>query len=761
MDLDVDDFGCVADGRFLEEVSVSEGSAVLTALGGLRPDDVGKQVAVPGAADLVAVIADLAGRQEVLAASMAAGSAQLTGTLVDPARPGNPLPFRNDLHAGRRITVAGAGPGGVVLLSGIAHVENATTVILDDAASTAVSGTEVIVNDPARVGLSNYARRTLDGLLVDLGDRSVSDAAVQIGGRGLVSGTARFSSLDLGKTVTLRDAGLFVTTIASVDSGQQATLAGPAPRTVAGVAADVWRTDSRPGLTQLLGALASLDTEAAEIRFGPGVYDFTRIPPQAHDPMHAAIGLRGLRNLTLRGSGAGATILRLMPNQDLHGPDTHVIETRDCVRLTLRDLSVHGAYLTMGNTNEQMHGINLNAGTQEMVIERVAVFQSAGDGIRLLGEEDNKVQKVWIDNCRLVQNKRTGVAFQRGSEFVWVRDCYIEMRAPSTDSSVDFEPSGHGAPTDIILDSNMIDHHTPTVAVSISGVSGPDPARRVKFVNNIVRGGTVFCTDVEDLSIQDNTIVIIDEPGGDSRIAVHVQRGGHGLAVTGNLLVNQHPATPSMIVISEVNNRPVDRAMIARNLCFSRAGSGIEVRSCEDVQVDGNLLVATGGCSQGITVQASSVSDVSSVSVRDNDITTEDGGSWDTGVQIGGGKTVQHITVTGNAIGGASTGVQFQGGHLQQTPICALNRVRADVTTPLDGLTTLPERAVVVAGAASRGGNAPGQGAGRVLVGTGNPNDNQVAGNLGDVYQRVDPEPGPRLFVKEDDQTPGTGWTPK
>ena len=191
-----------------------------------------------------------------------------------------------------------------MLLSGIAQVENATTVILDDVASTAVTGVKVIVNDPARVGLSNYARRTLDGLLVDLGDRSVSDAAVCIGGRGLVSDTARFSSLDLGKTVTLRDAGLFVTTIASVDSSQQVTLAVPAPRAVAGVAADVWRTDSRPGLTQLLGALASLDTEAAEIRFGPGVYDFKRISPEGNDPMPAAaIGLRGLRNLTLRGSG--------------------------------------------------------------------------------------------------------------------------------------------------------------------------------------------------------------------------------------------------------------------------------------------------------------------------------------------------------------------------------------------------------------------------------------------------------------------------
>jgi hypothetical protein len=253
----------------------------------------------------------------------------------------------------------------------------------------------------------------------------------------------------------------------------------------------------------------------------------------------------------------------------------------------------------------------------------------------------NNPGRVWIDSCRLVQNKRTGVAFQRGSEFVWVRECYIESRAPSTDAPVDFEPSGNGAPTDIILDSNMIDHDMPAVAVSVSGISGPDPARRVKFVNNVLRGGTVFCTDVDDLSIQDNTIVTTDDPGRVSRIPVHVQRGGHGLVVTGNLLVSEHPAAQSMIVISEVNNRPVDRAMIAHNLCFTRAGSGIEVQSCEDVTVDGNLLVATGGCSQGIAVQASSVSDVSSVSVRDNDITTENAGSWDTGILIGGGETVQ------------------------------------------------------------------------------------------------------------------------
>ena len=104
------------------------------------------------------------------------------------------------------------------------------------------------------------------------------------------------------------------------------TLAAPAQRTVAKVAADVWKTDSRPMFELLLAALRASRWSPPRSCFGPGVYDFSRIPGQ-HRPDGAAIGLQGLKNLTLRGSGAGATVLRLMPNQDLSGPNTHVIET--------------------------------------------------------------------------------------------------------------------------------------------------------------------------------------------------------------------------------------------------------------------------------------------------------------------------------------------------------------------------------------------------------------------------------------------------
>ena len=141
------------------------------------------------------------------------------------------------------------------------------------------------------------------------------------------------------------------------------TLALPADESVKEGLADVWKVDSRPGFEELLTVLNNSDVENAEIEFGPGVYDFTA--GSSHQGVEAGIALIGLKNLTVRGAGLGATVLRLMPGQDLSGPDTDVIRTAECKNLTIRDLSVHGAYLTLAHVNPQMHGILIDAGSEE------------------------------------------------------------------------------------------------------------------------------------------------------------------------------------------------------------------------------------------------------------------------------------------------------------------------------------------------------------------------------------------------------------
>src|SRR4051794_32714980 len=81
--LNVDDFGCVPDGRYLSHVSIQAGSAQLSAPGGaLRQADVGKHIAIPGAVDLVATVSGLLARKDVASASMEAGGRTLTAVLT-------------------------------------------------------------------------------------------------------------------------------------------------------------------------------------------------------------------------------------------------------------------------------------------------------------------------------------------------------------------------------------------------------------------------------------------------------------------------------------------------------------------------------------------------------------------------------------------------------------------------------------------------------------------------------------------------------
>ena len=57
----------------------------------------------------------------------------------------------------------------------------------------------------------------------------------------------------------------------------------------------------------------------------------------------------------------------------------------------------------------------------------------------------NKVRRIWVEGCRIIQNKRTGVAFQRAVELVWVHNGHIEMSPPGSDACLDFGGIGRPA----------------------------------------------------------------------------------------------------------------------------------------------------------------------------------------------------------------------------------------------------------------------------------------------------------------------------
>jgi len=597
--LHVNDMGLVADGRFLEHASIEAESSVLTdADGNLRATDVGKNIAVPGAVDLSARITELVDQKDVADASMEAGL--LTGDILTAVFAPKEDPF-GPHNVKQRITVAGAGPGGATLVSDVVEFINKNQLRLAPPAAITVNHVEAILNRPDRVALDDHARASADNVTLELDGRTVHDGSMTIGGRGLNSATARFSSLDLRKRVDIRGAGLLVTTIQSFQSPAQVTLAQSAKRAASGLA-DVWNTDSRPAFEKLLAALDSSDVEGAEIQFGPGVYDFRGGSP--HDHVAAAMSLIGLRNLTLRGAGPGATVLRQMPDQDLSGhdgddADTQVIHALDCKNLTIRDLSVHGSYLTLAKVNQQTHGILIGAGCEEVAIDHVKVFQSSGDGIRLVGDSPKqsdkpvrKVSKVWVNGCRLIQNKRTGIGFQRLVEFVWIRDCYIEAKHPATDDGIHFEPSHSGsapeqAPTDIVIDGNVLIQETNEPAVTIQGLNGTDPALRVKFINNTVQGGGIRGLNAQDVTVTNNTIAaseqgqVVNFRGVDSAfrdLSFTNNKIVAGSGVRAALLIESDPGFASSHVRIESNH-------------IETQGSAIEIKGLSgDIVITGNII---------------------------------------------------------------------------------------------------------------------------------------------------------------------------
>jgi hypothetical protein len=493
------------------------------------------------------------------------------------------------------------------------------------------------------------------------------------------------------------------------------------------------------------------------VLFPPGTYRVSRTTVTSG---RWSLDLNGVQDFMVMGEGP-KSVVKLSDTTSATG-NWHVFILRNnCQRVVFKDLVVDGNRTGLTDPDEQSHGIEVEDGTDDLVIDRCVLRECFGDGVRLLGKAEsaggNNVKRLRIENCLFQTNKRSSLGIQRALEQIIIANCIFD--ATVSDQCIDFEPSGSDAPTDLIIQGCIINHTNQSPAVTLSGISGPDPVVRCKFTNNIVLGGQIFCTDVDQLTIQNNVVLVTNLPK--NRIPVQVQRGGDSVIISGNLVVNDDTATNAVISVSEVNQRPVTRALIANNLCFARFGSGIQCLSSDDVAIQDNLVVATGSCTQGVFVQ-SEASNVDNISVRDNDITVEGSGLWQTGIRIAASapNQVHHLSVVGNAVRGATEGVRFNGPGFQRTPVCALNRIDIGVASPLVGIGNLPEDSLVVGGATSRGGAAASSGAGRFLAGLGDPNT-RVIGNVGDLFQRIDGGTGSTLYVKESGNGTDTGWVAK
>src|SRR5262249_47431682 len=159
----------------------------------------------------------------------------------------------------------------------------------------------------------------------------------------------------------------------------------------------------------------------------------------------------------------------------------------------------------------------------------------------------------------------------------------------------------------------------------------------------------------------------------------------------------------------------------------------------DDLIVQGNLVVATAACNNGIAVRSES-SAVSNISLRDNQITAQDTGKWENGIHLlSDPDPIQNLSITGNSINGAKRGIFLEGDKYEPVPLCALNQVAEDVKVPFLGLNQNHLNHLIAGGVTSRSG-------GRLIVGIGSP-EGSIQGNVGDIFQQLDGESGATLWV--------------
>jgi hypothetical protein len=363
-----------------------------------------------------------------------------------------------------------------------------------------------------------------------------------------------------------------------------------------------------------------------------------------------------------------------------------------------------------------------------------------------------------MNGCRLIQNKRTGIAFQRSVEQVWIRDCYIETTPPSTDSCIDFEPSESSAPTDVLIDGTHMAHGTAAQAVSISGVGLMDPTRRVRFTNNTVLGGRIGGVHAQDVTVTGNTIV-----AGDSGDVMLFRGRYDGLRIENNTMTA--PAGQGGgIRLTPLDGFGSSRVRITDN-DIEAAGTGILLIDPGDhVEVRGNRILGQGGAI-GIsvvlkrppegTVPALEVH--SDIRISANTITD----FGDAGIEVSTANTIRRydgFEISGNEIdvdtagAGSLVGIRLpapgHGSDLWFTrAVVSGNRIA-------DAIQVKIERHIATVRFLAIAGNPADR---TVLQGDGDPNEINVVAPPGSLYVRMEGV-RPAVFLKLSG-TEGTGWT--
>lgn len=262
------------------------------------------------------------------------------------------------------------------------------------------------------------------------------------------------------------------------------------------------------------------DTAALQAAITAAAGNRLRIPAGTY--MIGAAGLDGASNIEIVGDGPGVTVLKLSTT-----PSTHLLEFHTLSKIRISNLTID---------------FNSQSGTNYAALSMTGVDQ------------------FWIDNCRIINFDKYGIAGTKITNGGITR-CYFRRAAVvNTSNSSIVTSSGSGTESyNILIDGNYAENSSFSINMARSQIS-----------NNIIRyfssGGGIF---FEQNATYCNTNV-----------------------VTGNI-ISDAPTADSLGYNCTGIECWSPRTVIANNTIYGMAGSGIDV-GAQDCTVVGNICFNNG-----------------------------------------------------------------------------------------------------------------------------------------------------------------------
>jgi hypothetical protein len=187
---------------------------------------------------------------------------------------------------------------------------------------------------------------------------------------------------------------------------------------------------------------------------------------------------------------------------------------------------------------------------------------AAGDAIAIAPASDTdpreEVSDIAISWCHLLDSGRSGVSNQRlGKRLAIVHNRFVGTK----DQDIDFEPTGDlpgSGPSGYLILGNTMVRRSPSVSVTLSGITPEAPSRQNTFAYNQIYGGQLGLHDAQDLSIIGNYI-----EAGPKQSGTVVRVGGavERLLFFDNMVVRPRTTAPGTLI--NVSSEPTEYAFAA------------------------------------------------------------------------------------------------------------------------------------------------------------------------------------------------------